>query len=381
MTGWETTGTMDHVQAHDLAAGEPKRHRAPATPVAPAARGVDLLRLQRLAGNAAVSGLLGKRPAQRKLDDDFRRGGTPTEAELAACKTFAGKVSDFVDEAHRQLMAGDIANWEGDKVTTFVKLLRQGKSTVLPWAGNAIEERVYALMRATDMGLPWVPQFAEGMGGASKPDIVVTVSTDPLKEALIDVTSARYHILAKAGGWTTSSRYVYVAEAWFDRVQARHLPTILAGVEAGGLDAAEVTRRIAEADAEHARKMALRAAERAAARKEYKLYGTVARLAERKFGGNGKAAVAWMRAHGLSAAKGVPKLRGKKKPSPETKAMMKRRAAKARELAKAAALAGDRSESHTGKPATSSSSALDDVMEQETLSKDEIQEDEDFLKV
>ncbi|MEU4524631.1 hypothetical protein AB0F52_38665 [Amycolatopsis sp. NPDC024027] len=369
------------MRAHqDREAGSPKRHQAPAGVVA---RDGEVLRLQRLAGNTAVSSLLGKRPAQRVLDEGFKHGGTPTPDELAACQAFARKVSGFVDEAHRQLLAGDVAGWQGEKINTFVNLLQQGKSVALAWAGNAIEERVYTLMRGTDMILTWVPQFAEGMGGASLPDIVITLSDSPLKQALIDVTSDRYHILGKAGGWTTSQRYVYVAEAWFPSVQAQHVPTILAGLKAGGLDAAEVEKRIKEADAERARAIEARTAELRAARDEYNGYVTFARLIKGKFKGDRKAALAWVRANGLGQVKGVPKVKGKRKPSLETKTMMKRRAAKARELAKAEALAGARS--HDDGPSARASSLPDsdvlsdsDVMDQEafTDSEDEFEDAE-----
>ncbi len=331
--------------------------------MSPAAHDLEVLRLQRLAGNAAVAGLLAKTPRQRVLDDTFKRGGTPTAKQLADCRAFAKQVSDFVDQAYLQLMAGDVKEWHGTKISTFLDMLQRDSRFVLPWAGNAIEERVYALMAGTKMGLDWVPQFAEGMGGASKPDIVVTLSEDPVKQALIDITSDRFHIMGKAGGWTTSERYVYVAEAWFPPVMAEHLETIRAGVKAGGLSAAEVEKRIAAANAERERVIAARNAVLVAARTEYNdRYGTVARLAEGKFGGDRKAAVAWMRANGLGQAKGVPKLKGKKKPAPETKLMMRRRAAKAKAGALAAAHShhDESSMAVSGKPSRSGKDVMDE---------------------
>jgi hypothetical protein len=332
---------MRENQVHEAAV--PRRHRAPGTAALPP-RDAEVLRLQRLAGNAAVSGLLDHGPAQRVLDEGFGHGAKPSLKELAACRAFARKVSDFVDEAHAQLMAGDVAAWQGPKITTFLDLLQRKSPMAVTWAGNAIEERVYALMRGTDMTLNWVPQFAEGMGSASKPDIVITLNQDPLRQALVDITSDRGHILGKAGGWTTSAHYVYVAEAWFPSVQAQHLATIRAGVEAGGLDAEEVERRIQEADEERARVTEALKARYAAARIEFGKYESFSKLVKAKFKGDRTAALAWMRGNGLGQTKGVPRLKGKKKPSEETKAAMKRRAAKARELKKAEILAGSRSQ-------------------------------------
>ncbi len=367
----------------DHEAGIPQSHRVR---VSPAAHGNEILRLQWLAGNAAVSGLLGKKPLQRLLDEDFKHGGKPTEAESAACHAFAEKVSGFVDQAYAQLMAGDVKGWGGGKIAIFLNLLLRNSNAALPWAGNAIEERVYELMKSADMGLSWVAQFAEGMGAASKPDIVITLSADPLKQALIDITSEREHILKKVGGWTTSERYVYVAEAYFPKIKAQHLETIRDGVKAGGLDAAEVAKRIAAADAERERVIAARQAVVAAAREEYNLYGTVTRLAVGKFGGNKRNAVTWMRANGLGTLKGVPKLKGRKGPSDERRKIMRRLAAKSREE-KAARLAAAQSHDESSAAATGrSGKSGKDVMEEEVsaeiLTSDESEseiEDEELV--
>ena len=93
-------------------------------------------------------------------------------------------------------MSGDVSDWEGAKIT-FLRLLRAENPMALVHAGNAIEERVYALMVQTDMPFDWTPQFAEAMGGSSSPDIVVNLPSG--KSGLIDVTSDRGRILGKAG--------------------------------------------------------------------------------------------------------------------------------------------------------------------------------------
>src|SRR4051794_32913420 len=161
-----------------------------ATAIPSAMSAAHILALQQTAGNARVAQWLSRsRPAvlSRQLDV-FKSGGKGTDADLQTCLTFAATVSAFVDQAHRELMRGTVKEWTGAKFTAFHDFLLAGHTWAGTHAGNAIEERVYALMNADGMGgVEWTAQYAEGMGSASRPDIVINLSSG--QEGLIDITS------------------------------------------------------------------------------------------------------------------------------------------------------------------------------------------------
>ena len=271
----------------------------------------------------------GTRPAvlQRILDEDFPHGGTPQGNDTKICRDFANKVSALVDDAYLGLLSGNVKGWGGAEFATFAKLLMEGSPYAVPHVGNAVEERVYALMNSTEMGAKWTPQFTEAMGGASKPDIVVNLASD--REGLVDITSDRGHILGKAGAWTTSTRYVYVAEAWFPSVTEDDIPDIKAAFEKGGVSLQDALDAKAKADEERKKKAEARKKELADARKLYNSYATLSAFVDGEFGGNCTTAFTWMRANGLGSAKGVTKLKGKRKPSDVTRVAMKKKARKA----------------------------------------------------
>jgi hypothetical protein len=358
----------------------------PARPVP--MRAAQVLALQRTAGNrSVVSGL--RRPViARKLDDSFEPAGKPTEAELAACKTFAQQVSDIVDQAYGELMRGDVAGWEGQKIATFLRLLRAGEAWAVTHAGNAIEERVYALMGKTTFALPWTPQFAEAMGGASKPDIVVKVG--PGREALIDVTSDRGHIIGKAGGWLTSERYVYVAEAYFDSIRKPHMIPILEAVNQGGVtdESVQAMKEAAERQRQAVAKLKKQIADEA--RALFAESGNMSRFAKDHFDGSVAAASRYLRERGVVVKGSRPperrrtvsddsvkkrKQAARKRKSDLTK-VVKREAVAAMILKDALAAQAEREE--TAKVEAADESMLEDVYgpEDELTPEDEIELDE-----
>jgi hypothetical protein len=319
---------------HDAAAAAALRVRAPhaLASVPPDA----IRRLQRSVGNAGLAsalGALGAPPAllQRQLDEDFKHAGAPTADELAACRKFAKIVSDLVDRTHLDLLAGNVKDWEGAKITAFLKLLNDDHPAALVHVGNAIEERVYALMKKTDFDLPWVAQFDEAMGGSSFPDIVVHL--DSGKRALIDITSDRSHVLGKAGAWTTSTHYVYVAEAWFPSVFAGHLPAIAANVTAGGVDDKHVARMVRKVEREREARRAAREKKLFDARARRNEYSSYTAFVSAEFDGDRTAADAWMRDNGLGSAKGVGR-RAKRRPLDYAQQARKRQAAQSARRAK-----------------------------------------------
>jgi hypothetical protein len=260
--------------------------------------------------------------------DEFPHKGIPTEAELALCKDFAKLVASCVDDAYTDLLAGNVASWKGARIATFLGLLERESGAAVVHAGNAIEERVYALLAERDPGVVrWTPQHSEAMGGASRPDIVINLSET--REALIDITSERGHILRKAGNWTGSERYVYVAEAYFPPVQKQHMEIIRKGVKDGGLRPEDVERMRAAADAERRAQEEAKALAQKAARDEFNRYGNFSAYVSKKFGGDRNAALKELRSHGLQV-KGMPKLKGKRRPSEETRAKMRAKAAAVR---------------------------------------------------
>lgn len=262
--------------------------------------------VQRRAAACAAAPVL-----QRRLDEDFPHGGTPGKGETAACHAFAEKVSTIVDDVHADLMSGNVSDWKGAKIGTFLRLLLAEHPVALVHANNAIEERVYAVMSQTDLGpLRWVAQFDANMGGASFPDIVVHLPSG--KRGLIDITSDRYHIHRKAGGWCTSVHYVYVAEVWFPSIYIEHLPKMRENVEAGGVDASIVEEMLEEADTARAERKAARDELVQAAREEYAEYASFAAMVREKFDGDRTEATAWMREHGLGTAKGVARRKSRK---------------------------------------------------------------------
>ncbi|RKP47017.1 eCIS core domain-containing protein [Trinickia fusca] len=247
---------------------------------------------------------------QRVLDEDFEHGGEATEEQTATCRTFAQQVSAFVDRAYDELMTGHVGEWKGARWVAFLELLQRNSPMALTHAGNAIEERVYVLMRAAKMPAPWTEQHSDGMGGASKPDIVINLAGGTV-EGLVDITSDRGHILGKAGGWTTSKRYVYVAEAYYPSIRAEHLPIIRAAVEANGMDADRVRLLIEAADAERADKQRKKQDAATKARNVLNMYPSFARYVEAEHMGNATQAGKYLLKHGIRV-KGmkVPKRRG-----------------------------------------------------------------------
>jgi hypothetical protein len=268
---------------------------------------------------------------QRKLDDDFKHGGVPTDLELAACQKFATIVSDLVDQAHLDLLAGKVADWRGAKITAFLGLLGRGSPAALVHVGNAIEERVYALMKKTAFDLDWVPQFDEAMGGSSFPDIVVHL--DSLKRGLIDITSDRGHVLGKGGSWTTSTNYVYVAEVWFPSVFAEHLPDVAANVKAGGVGQAHVAKMVRKVEREREARRAAHAKKLSDARERRNEYTSYTAFVREEFDGDKTAADAWMRDNGLGNTKGVGRRAKRRAPDYAQKAR-RRRAAQSAKRAK-----------------------------------------------
>ncbi|HYH86890.1 MAG TPA: hypothetical protein VEX60_15665 [Pyrinomonadaceae bacterium] len=268
---------------------------------------------------------------QRVLDEDFKHGGTPKMGETAACRAFAKKVSDFVDQAYNELISGNVKEWKGAKAATFLELLLNGHGTAKTHAANAIEERVYALMLKADMTLKWVPQFADAMGSASKPDIVIHLPSG--NEALVDITSDRGHILGKAGGWTTSERYVYVAEAYFHSVREEHIANIKSAIEKGGIKLEDALELRKQADAARRKRLKALMEERRIVREGFREYGSFSNYALTEFSSLPKsqrmtAAARYLRANGI-VVKGMRRAKGKRKPSLET---LKKKKATARKV-------------------------------------------------
>jgi hypothetical protein len=307
------------------ASQEPSRERHPAAAI-PAQR---VLALQRGAGNRAVAGLL-RRPARpviaRSLDTEFEHGGTASEEEQSICDDFGAIVSGFVDQAHLDLLGGRVKEWKGAKITAFLKLLTAGKRTALVHAGSVIEERVYALMKSAKLPAPWKAQFAQDMGSVSRPDIVIHLGEG--RYGLIDITSQRGHILGKAGGWTTSVKYVYVAEAWFPSVFAEHLPHIRKAIAEGGIGEKELAAMQADVAESRKSRVEARKKELAEALALYNEHDSFAAFVRDAFDGDRGGAIAWMREHGLGTRKGVPRRKGKRKRSERTKKAARRAAVK-----------------------------------------------------
>jgi hypothetical protein len=313
-----------------LATATPAAPGTPA-PAGPAGPGRSPARADPLAGalRGAVARRAGAAPVvQRKLDEDFAHGGTPKKGETAACHAFAKKVSAIVDEVYLDLVSGNVAAWKGAKIATFLRLLLAEKRAALVHVGNAIEERVYAVMKARDLGEEWVAQFDANMGGASFPDVVVHLGSGA--RGLIDVTSDRGHILRKAGGWCTSVHYIYVAEAWFPSVFLEHLDTIRENVVAGGVDSKQVEKLITEANTARSARQAERERVLREAREEYAQYSSYAAFVREAFEGNRGEANAWMRAHGMGGYKGVATRRSRRTMTYEQKARKRKQAEKVR---------------------------------------------------
>jgi hypothetical protein len=293
------------------------------------------------AGTGALAGPAPRQPGgpgpaavvQRMLDERWMSKAALKTKEGVLCHNFAQRVSDFVDEAHKDLLTGNVKGWKGIKIATFVSLLIQGKSTASAWAGNAIEERVYALMKKHGMPLKWTPQQSESMGSASFPDIVIHLpgTTD---DGLVDITSDRLHIERKAGGWFGAS-HIYVAEAYFDPVTAEQLPIVLANLKAGGVDEQTAKDMAAAALAKRKAAEKARKATVSEARKLANKYTSGKEFIEKAFKGNKKQARQFLLEHGLKkkgvTGVGATKRRKARKLSDETK---KQRARKIREKRK-----------------------------------------------
>ena len=274
---------------------------------------------------------------QRMLDyENFTPDALGTK-DGRTCHEFAQKVSEFVDEAHQDLLAGNLKGWKGPKLASFLNLLARDSPYALVHVGNVIEERVYARMEEEGMGIEWTKQFSESMGGASKPNIVINLPGK--KDGLIDITSDRFHILAKAGAWLGES-HVYVAEAYFPSVTNEQLEIIKANVEAGGADEDTVKEMMKEA---RAARSAKKRAQRLATKKARDLlekYPSGAAFIREAFAGDKAAAARYLLEHGLKAKgvtrHGATKTKRGRRLSPELKAQRKK---KAQQLKKALAAA------------------------------------------
>lgn len=272
---------------------------------------------------------------QRKLDEDFKHGGIPKQGEAEKCHAFAQKVSDFVDQAYTELISGKVGSWKGAKFGTFLKLLIRGSRTTHTHAANAIEERVYALMKSTNMGLAWDAQYSEAMGSVSRPDIIVKGFADN-KEALIDITSDREHILGKAGAWTTSTNYIYIAEAWFNKIRKSHLEKIKNAIEEGGVGSKEAQDIIDKAERQRERLLLVKQHNAKRMREAYNEFQNFSDFAMNyyQFSGIAKnsrrtAARNLLKKHNIKV-KGMTALRGKRKSSERTKKMRLDKARKSR---------------------------------------------------
>lgn len=314
----------------------------------------------------------GRGVVQRLLDEEFGHGGTPGEGETAACRAFAQKVSDFVDQAYNELITGNVKAWTGAKAATFLNLVIKGHRIAVTHAANAIEERVYALMGQTAMPLKWEAQYSAGMGSASRPDIVIHLKSG--KEALVDITSERGHILRKAGGWTTSERYVYVAEAYFKPVRAGDIPNIKAAMEKGGIGLSEATALKVAADEKRKDKLREKMDDIAKVRKEFNKYGSFAHYAHNhpRFSdllnpsARRAAARKFLLMYGIRV-KGVMPVKGKRKPSIETRKIMAARAMRARK-AKERKSAAELLKELQGKSSSSSSSSSSSTSSSSSMS-------------
>lgn len=312
-----------------------------------------ILQLQRTQGNQAVQRLLAAQQTvghsqhsagleaaaeptiRRLLDEDFEHGGTPGPDETSQCSTFAQQVSTYVDQAYNELISGNLAAWKGAKAATFIDMVLRGSSVAHTHAANAIEERVYALMPKGKMsGLTWVPQFAEAMGAASKPDIVIHLPSG--KQALVDITSDRGHILGKAGGWTTSELYVYVAEAYFPSITKADIPNIKAALQRGGIGEDEARALKRDADEQRKDRRDKKRADTAEVRTLYNTFSSFENFAQTcdhfkhlPQSQRHTAATVFLRKHGI-VVRGMRSRKGPRKPSPLTKQKMLTKARKVR---------------------------------------------------
>jgi hypothetical protein len=252
-----------------------------------------ILELQRAIGNRRVAALLsgarnpghspidGNHVVQRLLDyESFQPRGKTSAENMRKIGEFATTVSKIVDQVYADLLAGQVKGWTGAKLAAFIDLVNRANPMAVTHAGNVVEERVYSIMKTRALPLKYTEQFSERMGGASKPDIVIHLPDG--KEALIDITSDRFHILKKAGGWETSDHYVYLAEAYFPSVTTEDVGIIRTALEKGGIDRETARRLKAQADAERLEKMAARIAAATTLREEVWAAGSFSKWCRKK---------------------------------------------------------------------------------------------------
>jgi hypothetical protein len=331
--------------------------------VVPGSSGAALiLQLQGAVGNRRVATLLAGAPRvdggdamqegeviQRLLDyESFRPKGTTSVENMTKIQDFAKTIGTIVDNTYAELMAGRVKGWTGAKLAVFIDLVNRGHPMAVTHAANVVEERVYAIMKKTPLPLKYKEQFSEKMGGASKPDIVIHVPDG--KEALIDITSDRFHILRKAGAWESSDHYVYLAEAYFPPITSDDVAIIKEAMEKGGIDPRLALTLKMEADALRLAKMAGRQAAATDLRAEVWQAGSFAKWALASRLTKSQAAEK-LREYGIEM-KGMPRRRkGPKELSVEGKkkrqqnALKKRKELRAKKLAEARAKSTPRSES------------------------------------
>ncbi|MBE2320591.1 hypothetical protein DVA67_031820 [Solirubrobacter sp. CPCC 204708] len=254
----------------------PAPGRAPGLPVRGALTPAAVLALQRNAGNHAVSQLLGRRPLLLREVSEEETVAQPTPDELATCRRCAAILDGLTQQARAELINGEVRDWVGDKFNTFMKFIAAGKDNLaVLWAANAIEERVYALLKTTKLPCDWKPQRAESMGSASKPDIVLLFADS--KVGLIDVTSDAGHILRKAGNWVGGAKHIYAAEVLFAKIDLPHLSVIKQAL--GKTGRISIRIRVKKAGAIQKERKQQRDKDAARARRLWNTYGSVEKIA------------------------------------------------------------------------------------------------------
>ena len=277
------------------------------------------------------------RVIQRFLDSKYDPAGQTSNDKHAQCADFARIVSKLVDQAYAELLTGSIADWKGAKIATFLDLLYRDSPVAKTHAANAIEERVYALMKERVMPLPWTPQISDAMGSVSRPDIVVEVARNAFglvtQEALIDITSERGHILRKAGGWFTSTRYVYIAEAYFDSITTADVANIKKAIACNGISLDDARRLKEESDARREELKQETAKKTLFARAMFNKAGNFSTFAKKHFAGKKSHASKFLLLNHVKR-KGMYVYKGRRKLSPEAQAARIKKAREANKLKK-----------------------------------------------
>lgn len=240
----------------------------------------------------------------------FRHDTTATEPsddELYRSQTFANEVAVLVNQAYVEFISGQTKTWKGPKYAALIDLYYSDNyAYALPHVGNAMEERVYALMNAKKLSESWSDQDTTVLGSGTRPDISVMLSQSPYRYALYDITSKANHIHDKSPPWTNKKHICYVAELVFPSVTWPQLESAMKNSASGGINADTALKMKEEAEQKRLEEELAFSKSCEYVRNFYNQYPTFSGFSQNVFDGDKREAATFLGFYNIRNQKGMP---------------------------------------------------------------------------